>query len=113
MDIMARGTSAHVLLLSGLWGASYLFIKVAVEDMEPATMMATRACVAGVILLGYVVWTMGAGRAATELRGSWREALVLGAFNAAIPFWLIAWGRSTSTRASPPLRSRPCHSLHS
>ena len=31
-----------LLLLSAIWGASYLFIKVAVEDVAPRPMMATR-----------------------------------------------------------------------
>jgi drug/metabolite transporter (DMT)-like permease len=81
-----------ILLLAAIWGASYLFIKVAVEDIPPAPMMAARALVAGVILAGYLVLALGSKRALRELRSSWRAALVLGLFNAAIPFWLVAWG---------------------
>ena len=81
-----------ILLLASIWGASYLFIKVAVEDVEPAPMMAVRTLLAGLVLLGYLVATLGAGRAFRELRAGWRPAVVLGAFNAALPFWLIAWG---------------------
>ncbi len=40
-----------LLLLASVWGASYLFIKVAVEDIEPAPMMAVRALVAAAMLL--------------------------------------------------------------
>ena len=46
---------------SGDWGASYLFIKVALEDIEPAPMMAFRGLVAGVILFVYLVATIGGG----------------------------------------------------
>jgi drug/metabolite transporter (DMT)-like permease len=81
-----------LLLLAAIWGASYLFIKVALEDVEPAPMMAIRALGAAVVLAGYLALTLGAGRAAAELRASWRAAVVLGTFNAAIPFWLVAWG---------------------
>jgi len=81
-----------IFLLAAIWGASYLFIKVAVEDIPPAPMMAARALVAGVILAAYLVSTIGWERAVRELRASWRAALVLGAFNAALPFWLVAWG---------------------
>ena len=81
-----------LFLLGAIWGASYLFIKVAVEDIEPAPMMATRTLVAGAILAAYLVVTLGRSRALDELRRSWRPALVLGAVNAAIPFWLVAWG---------------------
>lgn len=81
-----------LVLLAAIWGASYLFMKVAVEDIEPAPMMAIRALVAGLLLFLYLAATMGSRRAALELRRNWRPALVLGALNAAIPFWLVAWG---------------------
>ena len=83
-----------LFLLGAIWGASYLFIKVALEDIEPAPMMAFRGLVAGVILFVYLVATIGAGSAYAELRESWRPLLVLGAINAAIPFWLVAWGET-------------------
>jgi len=81
-----------LLLLAGTWGASYLFIKVAVEDIEPAPMMAARSLLAGVVLFGYLALTLGARRALADVRAAWRPVLVLGAINAAIPFWLVAWG---------------------
>ncbi|MGH3134791.1 MAG: DMT family transporter [Gaiellaceae bacterium] len=81
-----------LLVLAAIWGASYLFIKVALDDIEPAPMMATRALVAGLVLAAYLAITMGGGRALVELRRSWRPAVVLGTLNAAVPFWLIAWG---------------------
>src|SRR5918999_2231113 len=81
-----------LFLLASIWGASYLFIKVAVEDVEPAPMMAFRAFGAGLVLAGYLVVSRGARRAAAEVAESWRPAVVLGTINAAIPFWLIAWG---------------------
>jgi drug/metabolite transporter (DMT)-like permease len=81
-----------LFLLAAIWGASYLFIKVAVEDIEPGPMMAVRSLAAGAMLLAYLVVTIGRQRAVAELARSWRPALVLGALNAAIPFWLVAWG---------------------
>jgi len=81
-----------LLLLAGVWGASYLFIKVAVDEIEPAPMMAVRTLLAAAVLLVYVVWRFGRARAGAELRAAWRHCLVLGIFNAAVPFWLIAWG---------------------
>ena len=81
-----------LFLLAAIWGASYLFIKVAVEDVEPAPMMAFRALAAGVLLYGYLALTLGSRRAYESLAEAWRPSLVLGAANAAIPFWLVAWG---------------------
>jgi drug/metabolite transporter (DMT)-like permease len=84
-----------ILALASAWGASYLFIKVGVDGgFSPAALMSTRALLAGVVLLGYLVLTHGAGAAVRQLRGAWREAIVLGAINAAVPFWLVAWGET-------------------
>jgi drug/metabolite transporter (DMT)-like permease len=81
-----------LFLLAAIWGASYLFIKVAVEDVEPAPMMAIRALLAGLLLAGYLALSLGGRRAVTEVTTNWRPSLVLGIFNAAVPFWLVAWG---------------------
>jgi drug/metabolite transporter (DMT)-like permease len=87
-----RGYWPLLLILSATWGASYLFIKVAVEDLEPATMMSARLLLAAAVLLGYLLVTTDVGVALVELRSAWRPLLVLGLLNAALPFWLIAWG---------------------
>ncbi len=80
-------------MLAAVWGASFLFIKVAVEGgLEPATLMTGRALIAAVVLFSYLSATMGAHRAAAELRAAWLPCLVLGAVGAALPFWLVAWG---------------------
>ena len=81
-----------LLLLAAIWGASYLFIKVAVEDIQPAPMMAARTLGAAALLLSYLAWRLGRDSAIAALRAAWRHCLVLGALNAAVPFWLIAWG---------------------
>jgi drug/metabolite transporter (DMT)-like permease len=36
--------------------------------------------------------SLGRSRAVRDLRVAWRPVLVLGALNAAVPFWLVAWG---------------------
>ena len=83
-----------ILLLAAMWGASYLFIKVAVEDIPPAAMTELRVLLAGLLLLGYLVWRMGAARAVRELRAAWVPSLVLGVINAAVPMGLVAWGET-------------------
>jgi drug/metabolite transporter (DMT)-like permease len=83
-----------IVLLAAMWGASYLFIKVAVEDIPPAAMTEFRVLLAGLLLLGYLVARMGAGRAVRELRAAWVPSLVLGVINAAVPMALVAWGET-------------------
>ena len=82
-----------VLLLAAIWGASYMFIKVADRDFEPPTLMALRLVIAFVPLFLFVAVTRGgAVRAAREVVSVWREGIVLGLISAAVPFTLIAWG---------------------
>jgi len=87
-----RGYVPRLLLLAALWGSSYFFIKVGVGEIEPTVLMAGRTLLAGLILLAFVIATRGAADATADLRGAWRPVLVLGVLNAALPFWLIAWG---------------------
>ena len=81
-----------IFLLASMWGASYLFIKVAVEDIPPAAMTELRVLVAGILLAGYLVARVGGRRAVGGLREAWRPCLVLGIINSAVPMTLVAWG---------------------
>lgn len=84
-----------IVSLAAMWGASYLFIKVAVEDIPPAAMTELRVLLAGTLLFGYVAVRMGgAGRAIGELRRAWVPCAVLGVINAAVPMGLVAWGET-------------------
>ena len=90
---MTRGYLAGLAFLAAVWGASYLFIKVAVEDgIEPAPMMFVRTAVAALLLVPFLLTQRGAARGLRELAAAWRAGLVLGVVNAAVPFTLIAWG---------------------
>jgi len=83
-----------LFLLASIWGASYLFIKVGVEDFPPAAMTDIRLLVAGLLLFGYLAATSGARRSLAELRAAWLPCLVLGLVNAALPMSLVAWGET-------------------
>jgi drug/metabolite transporter (DMT)-like permease len=90
------GTSYWPLLivLAAIWGASYLFIKVAVRDLEPTTTMCARSLIAAVLLLPYVAAKLGRATTLSQLRAAWADCAVLGAINAAVPFTLVAWGET-------------------
>ena len=55
-------------------------------------MMAARTLLAAAVLIAYVVRRFGWERTRAEALSARRHFLVLGALNAAVPFWLIAWG---------------------
>src|ERR687893_2250582 len=82
----ARDLGALVLL-AALWGASYTFIRVAVPAFGPFTLMGLRVVLAASILALYAA---ALARGMPKLRSRWREFLIVGPTNSAIPFSLIA-----------------------
>src|ERR671922_1023380 len=89
---MVRGYLPLLLIVAAIWGASYLFIKVAVDEIEPTAMMDLRLVLAALVLVPFLMVRLGAGRAVAEIRAAGVGAFVLGVANMAIPFTLIAWG---------------------
>jgi drug/metabolite transporter (DMT)-like permease len=86
---------SYVLLigsLAAIWGASYLFIKVAVRDFPPAAMIELRLGVAGILLALFLVARIGWRGALRELKAAGVAGFAIGVVNGAIPFTLIAWG---------------------
>jgi drug/metabolite transporter (DMT)-like permease len=83
-----RRAWALFFLLSAVWGASYLFIKIGLRDMSAAEIVVARTALAALVLLP-VAWQRGA------LRGIARrapEVVLLGTIQMAIPFTLITLG---------------------
>jgi len=78
--------------LAAIWGASYLFIKVANRDFSPPAMMEIRLAVAAILLGAFVFITRGRRRALEELRAAGLTGMAIGVFNGALPFTLIALG---------------------
>jgi drug/metabolite transporter (DMT)-like permease len=87
-----RGYVFMLGILAASWGASYMFIKVAVEDFEPATMMCLRLVLAFAALFPLLVASSGFRGAVAGIRDSGRGGAFLGLINMAVPFTLIAWG---------------------
>jgi len=89
---MSRSYVVLIGLLAAIWGASYLFIKVAVRDFPPAAMIELRLGVAGILLALFLVTRIGWRGALRELRAAGWAGFAIGIVNGAIPFTLIAWG---------------------
>jgi drug/metabolite transporter (DMT)-like permease len=89
---VVRGYVPLLLIVAGIWGASYLFIKVAVREIEPTAMMDLRLIFAAAVLLPVLALRLGPRGAAAELRTTGAGAFILGVSNMAVPFVLIAWG---------------------
>ncbi|MCC6224559.1 MAG: DMT family transporter [Thermoleophilia bacterium] len=89
---MHRGYLPLLLFLASLWGASYMLIKIALHELEPAAMMTLRLFLAAAVLIAILLAQAGWRGALEGAREVGRRGLVLGLVNAALPFWLIAWG---------------------
>lgn len=86
---MAFAESVMLVLLGLIWGSSYLFIKLGVNEMPPA-MVAGGRLVAGLLVLFFVVY-MKKLRLPRD-RAFWQKLAVVGFLNNTAPWLLIPWG---------------------
>jgi drug/metabolite transporter (DMT)-like permease len=89
---LSRSYAVLIGALAAIWGASYLFIKVAVRDFPPAAMMEVRLAVSGLLLALFLFVRSGFRPGLGELAATGWAGFALGIVNGAIPFTLIAWG---------------------
>jgi drug/metabolite transporter (DMT)-like permease len=78
-------------LLGLVWGSSFLWIKIAVEEIGPFMLVALRLLFGLIGLLG-VMWAQR--QSFPRERRVLLAFLFMGAFNTAIPFTLISWGET-------------------
>lgn len=77
-------------LLALLWGSSYLFIKVAVAEIPPVTLIALRVFGAAIFLL--LVMGARAEKLPRDLR-TWRMLLLQAMLNSIAAWTVLAWGQ--------------------
>ena len=82
---------AMFVSLAAVWGASFLFVKIAVGALGPFPLMVFRVSIAGGLLIIYAMFTKQSWWTLT--RQNWRKFLMLGALNAAIPYVLIGYSQ--------------------
>jgi drug/metabolite transporter (DMT)-like permease len=78
-----------LVVLSAIWGMSYVFIRVASPIVGPAPLMASRFLVSAGVLAAYVRLTRGPGAFASVARGRWGAFAVMGILSGALPTTLI------------------------
>lgn len=91
---MNRRHLAMLIALAALWGASFMFIKVAVRELTPATLIVGRLGLAAITLGLLVPFVVGTGETMRQLRGYAGWLVVVALVNTAIPFWLLSWGET-------------------
>ena len=86
---MDRRSWALLYALAGVWGASYLFIKIGLDDFSPVWVAFGRSLFAALVIFPFAM-RRGALRG---IAARWRVIAVLALAQAVIPFTLIAWGQ--------------------
>jgi drug/metabolite transporter (DMT)-like permease len=88
---MSPRDAFQLLLLSAVWGASFILIRIAGHALPPAWVALGR-----LVLGGAFLWTvLLAGRRRLPPRSRLAPLLLVALFNNAIPFTFFAWGEQT------------------
>lgn len=78
-----------LIVLATVWGPSFLFIKVAIVEIEPITLAALRIGIAALLLNLYVIPIR---KTFVKDWKFWKHVTIAGFFAQALPFILINWG---------------------
>ncbi len=84
---MSFANLLRLLVLAALWGATFLFLRIAVPALGPAMLIEARVAIAAVFL---TIVGLAMGRN-VSFRARWKHYLVLGGLNSALPFVLLAF----------------------
>jgi drug/metabolite transporter (DMT)-like permease len=80
-------TPVELGVLGAIWGASFLFMRIAAKDFGPLALVEVRLALGSLVLLPFL-W-----RNRTQFPlNLWPKLALIGAINSAVPFMLFAWG---------------------
>lgn len=103
---MKRADALELLLLAAIWGASFLFMRLAAPEFGPVATAALRVLGASLLLVPLLAWRQGLA----ELRLHWRALALVGLLNSALPFALFSYaalsinaGLSSILNATTPM----------
>ncbi|MEK6594141.1 MAG: DMT family transporter [Pseudomonadota bacterium] len=81
-----------LLVLGAMWGSSFMFNKLGVASVPPATVVAGRLAIGAAILL---VMVYALGKKLPKPGRAWAPYAVLALLGNCVPFYLITWGQQT------------------
>lgn len=88
---MQHADIVRLLSLAAIWGASFLFMRIAAPVLGALWTAELRVAVAGIAMLAFMTLT---GRA-MRFREHWRHYLAMGTLNSAVPFALFSYAALT------------------
>lgn len=96
---ISRATPTDWLLLTllgGIWGASFMGVKLALTGFGPAQIAAIRIAL-GALALTSLAFALGKGLPSLSNRRLWLHIVGMGMFSNAIPFLLLSWAQKSVT----------------
>jgi drug/metabolite transporter (DMT)-like permease len=91
---MGRRYPLMLATVALLWGASFMFIKVGVRELAPATLVLGRIGIGALTLALIVPFMVGTRTALAAIRENLGWLVLVGLINIALPFWLLSWGET-------------------
>ena len=96
MPEITRSSWLMVAILGFVWGASFLFIEIALEGITPFWLASARITFAAILMS--IIWGARGWPLFTETKpGTWTTVLIVGALSSAVPFMLLSWGQQYVT----------------
>lgn len=80
-----------LVILSVLWGGSFFFVKIALVEVPPLSLVLARVALAAIALAVFLAAT---GRDVPTAAPFWRACFGMGLLNNLVPFSLFAWGQT-------------------
>lgn len=87
---MSRSQWLLLIILSVLWGGSFLFVGIAVKELPPLTIVLVRVGLAALLLVPVV---LALGHRLPRTLEAWQPFFVMAILNNVIPFTLITFGQ--------------------
>lgn len=81
---------ALLVLLAGLFGASFMFTHIAVSEITPITVATARVAIAALILYPLMLW---ARQRLPKVGKIWLPIVASAIFGYVLPFALVSWGQ--------------------
>ena len=91
---------ARLFFVGAIWGGAFIFIALALTDFGPISIATWRVSLGAVVLV--IIAVMVGQKFPRGLR-NWRNVLVVGCLNSAVPFFLISWGQQFISSAETAL----------
>lgn len=83
-----------IIALSLIWGASFMFIRVADRQFNPAALVLFRVGLGALVLVPVAVTRVGGRTVVRQARANWLPIVFVGLINTAIPFLCFSWAET-------------------